>query len=160
MLLSTMSMPQPAAGLKWRMYRGRWPLHAVLRTSSRLHAHIRANADTTPHGLSTRQVLLCMNASLSYGRILRRIFLLGVTSVSCARSTECVSTWLPREQWELCAQSLLAQGLHHVDARTVPLHLQVAGAAMVRQATQGSGRHSASVDALPCTPSDRRRCRI
>ena len=48
------------------------------------------------------------------------------------RSTECVTAWLPQNQWELCAQSLLAQGLHHVDARTVPLQLQVTGAAMVR----------------------------
>ena len=48
------------------------------------------------------------------------------------RSPECVTTRLPRDQWELCARGLLAQGLHHLDARTVPLQLQVSGAVMVR----------------------------
>ena len=68
------------------------------------------------------------------GLMLARTITLGTAADSCyaARSAECVTSWLPRYQWELCAHSLLAQGLLDLDARTVPLQLQVSGTVMAR----------------------------
>ena len=46
-------------------------------------------------------------------------------------SPDCVTAWLSKEQWEMCAKTALAQGVHNLDARTVPLALQLGAAVSV-----------------------------
>lgn len=47
------------------------------------------------------------------------------------RSPDCVSAWLPEDQWDVCVKTLFKQGVHQVDGRSVPLILQLGTSAMV-----------------------------
>ena len=68
---------------------------------------------------------------------------------SSGRSPDCISAWLPKEQWDVCVETLFKQGVHQVDARSVPLILQLGTSAMACHALSSTFLHFRFVISYP-----------